>query len=395
MDKYAFDKDTGIYSLSLRCVWQDFSTEVFLIFLTEMGHIKILLKKNFGRIDFMIKADESNSSYLTAFKSCTARMPNKQHLYFGGVKLQNSSRPQFGTLFLTDSSHLLLCFALFSLFQIDELAYVAHRFKQSYLVMTIPLSYLDTYLDGKYYLDINISSQEVSVPTPPPLFPPPAPHPAPPYPSPKNISEKVYDDSTFHDVYFIFGGSSTSSAAQTGATTVSTIGAHKLILSQWPYFKMMFESGFSEGGPGEKKIQVKDSKAVTFKLLLQYLYTERIPQDVQPTIAYKDALTNTEEASWEDLYLVADRYEIDGLRQSALGHLLPGSNSESVIPFLFRTAYLFEELRAPVVRYIATVCSSEMAEKTTQQLYTSHPQCIELFGEIITQLNARVQNFTK
>ncbi|KAG0100487.1 hypothetical protein BGZ93_000575 [Podila epicladia] len=97
MDKYAFDKDTGIYSLSLRCVWQDFSTEVFLIFLTEMGHIKILLKKNFGRIDFMIKADESNSSYLTAFKSCTARMPNKQHLYFGGVKLQNSSRPQFGS----------------------------------------------------------------------------------------------------------------------------------------------------------------------------------------------------------------------------------------------------------------------------------------------------------
>lgn len=251
--------------------------------------------------------------------------------------------------------------------------------------MTIPLSYLDTYSDGKYYLDINISSQEVSVPTPPPLVAPP-----------KDIfSEKLYADSTYHDVFFVIGGSSTPSTAQLGATTTSAIGAHKLILSQWPYFKMMFESGFSEGGPGEKKIHVKDSKAATFKLLLRYLYTERIPHDVQPTIAYKDALASTEEVSWEDLYLVADRYEIDGLRQSALGHLLPGSSSEGVIPFLFRTAHLFEELRAPVVKHIATVCSSEIAKKTTQQLYTSHPQCIELFGEIIAQLNARAQNFTK
>lgn len=100
MDKYAFDKDTGIYSLSLRCVWQgDLFTEAFLNFNTEMGHVRISLKKNVGRVDFMIKADGSNSSYLTAFKSCAARVPNEKHLYFGGVNLQNSSRPQFGTLF--------------------------------------------------------------------------------------------------------------------------------------------------------------------------------------------------------------------------------------------------------------------------------------------------------
>lgn len=261
--------------------------------------------------------------------------------------------------------------------------------------MTIPLSYLDLYTDGNYYLDINISSQEVSVPTPPPLIPPPAPKPAPPEPSAKDIySEKLYADSAYHDVFFIFDGSSTPSAEQQGATT-SIIGAHKLILSQWPYFQVMFESGFSEGGPGEKRIHVKDSKAATFKLLLRYLYTEKLPQDVQPIIAHNDALTSMEEVSWEELYLIADRYEIDGLRQSALGHLLPGSSSEGVIPFLFRTAYLFEELRAPVVKYIATVCSSEIATKTTQQLYTGHPECRELFGEIITQLNAHAQNLTK
>lgn len=100
MDKYTFDKDTGIHSLSLRCVWQEvFFTEAFLLFNTAMGQVKISLKKNFGRVDFLIKADGSNSSYLTAFKSCTARMPNKKYLYFGGVNLQNSSRPQFGTLY--------------------------------------------------------------------------------------------------------------------------------------------------------------------------------------------------------------------------------------------------------------------------------------------------------
>ncbi|KAI9236323.1 MAG: hypothetical protein BYD32DRAFT_437535 [Podila humilis] len=311
------------------------------------------LKRNCGRADFLIKADGSNGSYLTTFKSCTARMPDKNYLYFGAVNLQNSSKLQF--------------------------------------VMTIPLSYLNHYQDGNYYLDINISSQEVSVPTPPPLVSPPA-----PLPSPKDVySEKLYTDSTYHDVFFVFDGSSTSSDTQQGVTTTSTVGAHKLILAQWPYFSMMFESGFSEGGPGEKRIRVKDTKAPTFKLLLRYMYTEKLSEFSQPTVAYRDAITNMEEVSWEDLYLAADRYEVDALRQNALGHLLPGSKSEGVIPFLFRTAYLFEELRTPVIKHIAMICSSEIADKTTQQIYADHPQCRELFGEIIAQLNARALNIGK
>lgn len=265
--------------------------------------------------------------------------------------------------------------------------------------MTIPERYLDIHDGDRYLLDITLSTQKVSVPTPPLLVPPPVPKPAPPAPpalSAKDIySEKLYADSTYHDVFFVFSESSIPSVTPQGTMISSTVGAHKLILSQWPYFQMMFESGFSEGGPGEKKIHVKDTKASTFKLLLRYLYTEKLPQDSQPTVAYRDAIKNMEEVSWEDLYLVADRYEVDALRQSALGHLLPGSNSVGVIQFLFRTAYLFEELRAPVIKHIAMMCSSEIANKATQQMYASHPQCGELFGEIITQLTVRALNISK
>lgn len=98
MDSYTFNKVTGIYSLNLRCVWQhDSFTESFLVFNTAMGSISMTLKRNFGRADFLIKAHGSNGSYLTAFKSCTARMPNENYLYFGAVNFQNSSRLQFGT----------------------------------------------------------------------------------------------------------------------------------------------------------------------------------------------------------------------------------------------------------------------------------------------------------
>ncbi|KAG0084527.1 hypothetical protein BGZ92_009799 [Podila epicladia] len=44
------------------------------------------------------------------------------------------------------------------------------------------------------------------------------------------------------------------------------------ILTQWPYFKTMFESGFEEAGSGIKTIHVKDIKPSNFKLFFQFIY---------------------------------------------------------------------------------------------------------------------------
>lgn len=148
--------------------------------------------------------------------------------------------------------------------------------KNLQLVMIIPIMYLEIE-DGRHCLVINLSNQEVSLPTSVPnsvsLAPPP-----------KHVQlENIFANSTYHDVFFDFDEPQMPSSAEPGTPMTSAVGAHKLVLSQWPYFQMMLESGFSEGGPGEKRIHVNETKAATFKLLLRYLYTESLPLDAQPT----------------------------------------------------------------------------------------------------------------
>ncbi|KAF9326814.1 hypothetical protein BG006_009800 [Podila minutissima] len=340
---YLSNKSTGQHTLTIRIQWdpEKDDSENYTAFESKLGNFGLSLKKNLGRYDFLVRAEGDNRFGLSLYKSCSGRLQNGKCLFFGAIALQTSSILQY--------------------------------------VMTIPITHLETE-DRLYRLVINLSSQEVSLPTSPPN----SVHPTPP---PKNVQlEKIFTDCTYHDVFFVFDDPLTLSSTEPGTPTTSAVGAHKLVLSQWPYFQMTFKSGFSEGGPGEKRIQVKETKAATFKLLLRYLYTESLPQGAQPKTAYTDVLMSAEEVSWEDLYLVADRYEIDGLRQSALGHLLPGSSSESVISFLFRTAYLFKELREPVVKYVARTCGAEISKKAVQQEYADHPERAELFGEIITEI---------
>lgn len=97
---YTVNQTTGIHSLEFCCAWQseDFF-DGFITYNTEIGQFRLSLKRNFGRMDFLIRADGSNSSWLTVFNSCTARMPDKEYLYFGAVKFLNSTRPQFSTFF--------------------------------------------------------------------------------------------------------------------------------------------------------------------------------------------------------------------------------------------------------------------------------------------------------
>ncbi|KAF9326816.1 hypothetical protein BG006_009802 [Podila minutissima] len=92
-----------------------------------------------------------------------------------------------------------------------------------------------------------------------------------------------------------------------------TIGAHKLMLCQWPYFKAMLEE-----------------------------------------------LT-------------------DIARASILSKLKP----KQFVPFLFRTAYLFTDLREPVIKFVAQSCGEILTSKDTRATYFDHPEGVQIFGELL------------
>jgi len=168
----------------------------------------------------------------------------------------------------------------------------------------------------------------------------------------------------------------------------NTIGAHKLMLCQWPYFKAMFEGGFSEGGPGNKTIRIKDASPKAFHLLLRFMYTGKLLDDAKPKTIYMDPLNKYMDASWESVYLLAHRYDIQELTAMARSSILSELKLEETVSFLFRTAYLFMDLREPVIRYMATSCGSILASKSIRLDYMDHPEGVQIFGELFEQLYA-------
>ncbi|KAG0075305.1 hypothetical protein BGZ93_010110 [Podila epicladia] len=169
----------------------------------------------------------------------------------------------------------------------------------------------------------------------------------------------------------------------------TSLKAHKLILTQWPYFNTMFESGFAESEPGEKEIRIKDTKISTFDLLLRFMYTGVLPKRLKPEILYADALQDNRDTSIEDLFLASDRYDVQELRQQTLETLLEGLHVDSAVSFLFRTAYLFEgELREPVVQFVAKSCGPEMSKKKIYGEYKEHPEVLEIVMDLLDAYRA-------
>ncbi|KAF9387583.1 hypothetical protein CPB97_002364 [Podila verticillata] len=198
---------------------------------------------------------------------------------------------------------------------------------------------------------------------------------------PEAMMRKLYDDTVYRDVSFLFDGGTEVSMDPGRALD----GAHKLVLAQWPYFKTMFESEFSDGGEGPKQIRIKDTKAATFKRAIQFMYMGVLAKDDQPTTVFIDALENEEDVSWEDVYVVAHRYDLEGLCQLAKESIISGLTTENAVPFLFRSAYLYDELRESVVKYAATSCASTIASKDFRSKYLGHPEIATLLHELFVE----------
>ncbi|KAI1314594.1 hypothetical protein EDD11_001977 [Mortierella claussenii] len=179
-----------------------------------------------------------------------------------------------------------------------------------------------------------------------------------------------------------------STPSTTAATTdiLVNIGAHKLVLSQYEYFRTMFSSAFAEGKPGIQFIQVKDTDYVCFQTLIDYLYMGRFNSGTVPkTLTEDEAVDGT--PTWEDLYLIADRYNIQKLKSLAATHLLEGLNTSWALPFLFRTAYLFDELRTPVIRLVVRKRPQDLLTKQVLAQYYNHVECGPLFAEMLEEMS--------
>ncbi|KAF9430858.1 hypothetical protein BGZ94_003031 [Podila epigama] len=213
--------------------------------------------------------------------------------------------------------------------------------------------------------------------------------------------ENIFGDIEYSDITFVFPGTSLdtqqttipsgepelekSSPVTNNKEKVKTLMAHKAVLAQWPYFKTMFERDFAEGGPGHQQVTVKDTSVATFKVLLRYIYTETIPVALMPDHIYDDPLNNNN-FSWEHIFLAADWYDIEGLREEAADRLIVFLDEKHAKDFLFRTAYMFEDLRGTVMGYILKNCGETFFPTDTPDLYKDHPEYTKVIGEMYATL---------
>lgn len=181
--------------------------------------------------------------------------------------------------------------------------------------------------------------------------------------------KRLLKDKAGHDVFFHFE-----------SDLVTTVAAHKCVLSQWSYFKTMFESGFEEGGSGIKPIHIKNVKPSNFKLLLRFIYIGNVESTAADLYD-----SDTGRASWEGVYIAADRYMVDDLRTLALVNIEAMLETVAVVDFLFRSAYQYKELRCAVIKYLANRHCTEINLEQVCAQHKDHPELAELVGELYSE----------
>ncbi|KAF9321013.1 hypothetical protein BG003_004042 [Podila horticola] len=193
--------------------------------------------------------------------------------------------------------------------------------------------------------------------------------PAPDVNYPNTMMKRLLKDKAGHDVFFHFE-----------SDLVTTVAAHKCVLSQWSYFKTMFESGFEEGGSGIKPIHIKNVKPSNFKLLLRFIYIGNVESTAADLYD-----SDTGRASWEGVYIAADRYMVDDLRTLALVNIEAMLETVAVVDFLFRSAYQYKELRCAVIKYLANRHCTEINLEQVCAQHKDHPELAELVGELYSE----------
>lgn len=71
-----------------------------------------------------------------------------------------------------------------------------------------------------------------------------------------------------------------------------------------------------------RQIQIKGTKAKAFEFLIRFLFTGKVPEELEPRI-YSDVLEDKDDASPEDMFLAANPYNKKALQRQTLESLLP------------------------------------------------------------------------
>lgn len=170
------------------------------------------------------------------------------------------------------------------------------------------------------------------------------------------------------------------------ADTPKKLGAHKIVLLQWPFFRRLLESASAQNRFGPLTIRLKSTDVETLTIVIRFMYTQLVPTRLA---TFKDeeeydatTTTWTSSSNWEKVFIAAERFKVEELQRIACSEVLHGLSEETAIPFLFRTGYLYSDFRATVVEYVAQKLDHVVTKRPFRDAYRDHPDFRELYGEI-------------
>lgn len=149
------------------------------------------------------------------------------------------------------------------------------------------------------------------------------------------------------------------------------IRAHKLVLCQWPYFKAMLKVD-TQRVVQEKQIHIQDTKKTAFRFLLKFMYVRRLPQDIDTMPVCVHEIKDEKEASLEDLFHASHRYGVLPLYKQVASLIIRKLDASNCIAFFFRSAYMFSELRGPVIKIVVKYCGDQIAKTSIRDSYRDH-----------------------
>ncbi|KAF9317839.1 hypothetical protein BG003_000235 [Podila horticola] len=213
--------------------------------------------------------------------------------------------------------------------------------------------------DTEFSLNFLLLSMDVAVPTLDPMVPVPT--------LGDVILDKLYNDETHEDVLFIFNPPSDIMTTANKSGVAFDVVSHSNVDANKSaeYARTPAEDPSTPNKPNDNASKIDhDTDRSKWKAFSTGYSTD------DTTGVYKLALCQWPhtDASWESLYLLAHRYDIQEL--------------VDYVP----NAYLFPDFREPVVKYVAQSCRSTLASKSARAKNLDHPESAELFGDLLEQM---------
>ncbi|CAF1698135.1 unnamed protein product [Brassica napus] len=158
--------------------------------------------------------------------------------------------------------------------------------------------------------------------------------------------------------------------------------AHKLVLAaRSPFFKSKF---FNEPEANNREVPINNLEPKVFKALLQFMYKDSLPEDVEPVTAHTFdllKLPDIYETLIVKLLAAADRYNLNRLRLLCESHICKGVSVKSVAKILaLADRYKATELKDVCLKFTAENLAAVLETDAYQQL---KDECLSLQSELL------------